>query len=191
MNKTDAQGNRTNDLTLTPPYKGGYTLVGIAVQADGTTTGGADEIPGIYDKSTGKLNLTNLDKDTVVTYYYKTTTAGEYQVPLTIRYLYNGYALKAEKKNFPVNRGEENTIEVPAFDGYTASAYTFQNGTGNTQTDQSIPAGGLKITPTAQTDLVLTITYTRADDSVVLPGKDGAIDSPAHDKDNVIVKPDG
>ena len=190
VNKTDAQGNRTNDLTLTPPYKGGYTLVGIAVQADGTTTGGADEIPGIYDKSTGKLNLTNLDKDTVVTYYYKTTTAGEYQVPLTIRYLYNGYALKAEKKNFPVNRGEENTIEVPAFDGYTASAYTFQNGTGNTQTDQSIPAGGLKITPTAQTDLVLTITYTRADDSVVLPGKDGAIDSPAHDKDNVIVKPD-
>ena len=191
VNKTDAQGNNTNNLTLTPPYKGGYTLVGIAVQTDGTTTeGGTAQIPDSYDKSTGKLNLTNLDKDTVVTYYYKTTTAGEYQVPLTIRYLYNGYALKAEKQNFPVNRGEENTIEVPAFDGYTASAYTFQNGTGNTQTDQPILAGGLKIMPTAQTDLVLTITYIRADGSVVLPGKDGEIDSPANDKDNVIVKPD-
>ena len=190
VNKTDGQGVNTNNLTLTPPYKGGYTLVGIAVQIDSSTVGGADEIPGIYDKNTGELNLTDLDKDTVVTYYYKTTTASEYQVPLTIRYLYNGYALKAEKQNFPVNRGEENTIEVPAFDGYTASTYTFQNGSGNVQTDQQIPADGLKITPTAQTDLTLTITYTRADGSVVLPGKDGEIDSPAHDKDNVIVKPD-
>lgn len=191
VNKTGGQGGSTNNLTLTPPYKGGYTLVGIAVQTDGTTTeGGADEIPGIYNKSTGELNLTNLDKDTVVTYYYKTTTASEYQVPLTIRYLYNGYALKAEKLNFLVNKGEENTIEVPAFDGYTASAYTFQNGSGNVQTDQPIPTDGLKITPTAQTDLALTITYTRADGSVVLPGVDSEIDSPAHDKDNVIVKPD-
>lgn len=190
VNKTDGQGGNTNNLTLTPPYKGGYTLVGIAVQTDGTTTGGADEIPGIYNKNTGELNLTNLDKDTVVTYYYKTTTASEYQVPLTIRYLYNGYALKAEKLNFLVNKGEENTIEVPAFDGYTASTYTFQNGSGNVQTDQPIPKDGLKITPTAQTDLVLTITYTRTDGSVVLPGVDGKIDSPAHDKDNVIVKPD-
>ena len=190
VNKTDGQGGSTNNLTLTPPYKGGYTLVGIAVQTDSSTVGGDDEIPGIYNKSTGELNLTNLDKDTVVTYYYKTTTASEYQVPLTIRYLYNGYALKADKQNFLVNRGEENTIEVPAFDGYTASTYTFQNGSGNVQTDQPIPQDGLKIMPTAQTDLALTITYTRADGSVVLPGVDSKIDSPAHDKDNVIVKPD-
>ena len=190
VNKTDGQGVSTNNLTLTPPYKGGYTLVGIAVQTDSSTEGGADQIPdGIYDKGTGKLNLTALDKDTVVTYYYKTTTASEYQVPLTIRYLYNGYALKADKQNFPVNKGEANTIEVPAFDGYTASTYTFQNGTNDVHTDLPIPAGGLQITPTAATGLTLTIHYTRTDGTVVLPGKDDKIPAP-DDKDNVIVKPD-
>lgn len=192
VNKTDGHGVSTNNLTLTPPYKGGYTLVGIAVQTDGTiTAGGADQIPdGIYDKSTGKLNLTALNKDTVVTYYYKTTTASEYQVPLTIRYLYNGYALKADKQNFPVNKGEENTIEVPAFDGYTASTYTFQNGTNDVRTDQAIPAGGLQITPTAATELTLTIHYTRTDGTVVLPGKDNEVGPAPKDQDNVIVKPD-
>ena len=82
--KTDTQGNVTGNLTLTPPYRAGYTLVGI----DGVNGGGADKFPLSYKD--GKLTLTGLAQNTTITYYYNKTTAAEYQYDLTVKYLYNG-----------------------------------------------------------------------------------------------------
>ena len=184
VNKTDEQGTSTGNLRLIPPYKPGYTLAGIKVGAEGDQ----NSFPAAYDKNSGNLNLTGLQADTSVVYYYQTTKASEYQGKIKIQYQYRGYDLTDPKTDEPVNLGESNRINIPSIDGYTAQSYTFVNGTGSTTSNEAIPAGGLQITPTAATGLTLTIHYTRTDGTVVLPGGDNKIPAPA-DKDNVIVKP--
>mgnify|MGYP000406407464 CR=1 FL=1 len=177
--KTDVNGNATGNLTLTPPYRAGYTLVGIT----GVDGGSATKLPDSYRD--GKLTLTGLTANTEIVYYYNKTSATEYQSDLTIRYQYNGYALAADK-TVKVNRDEANTIDIPSFEGYKASTYTFEDGNTKHTTEQ-IGTNGISITPTAQTG-TLTITYVRPDNTIVLPGKDDKIPSP-DDKDNIIVKP--
>lgn len=177
--KTDVNGNTTGNLTLTPPYRAGYTLVGIT----GVDSGSATKLPDSYRD--GKLTLTGLTANTEVVYYYNKTSATEYQSDLTIQYQYNGYALAADK-TVKVNRDEANTIDIPSFEGYKASTYTFEDGNTKHNAEQ-IGTGGISITPTAQTG-TLTITYVRPDNTIVLPGKDDKIPAP-NDKDNIIVKP--
>lgn len=177
--KTDVNGNVTGNLTLTPPYRAGYTLVGIT----GVEGGENKKLPDSFKN--GKLTLTGLKANAEITYYYNKTSATEYQSDLTIKYQYNGYALAADK-TVKVNRDEANTIDIPSFEGYKASTYTFEDGNTKHTTEQ-IGTNGISITPTAQTG-TLTISYVRTDNTIVLPGKDDKIPAP-DDKDNIIVKP--
>ena len=173
--KTDTQGNATGNLTLIPPYRAGYTLVGI----DGVNGGGADKFPLSYKD--GKLTLTGLAQNTTITYYYNKTTAAEYQYDLTVKYLYNGYPL-TDAKTVKVSKDQENSIEVPVFGGYQAKTYQLNDGNAQDVTGKTV-----SITPTADNG-TLVITYNRPDNTIVLPGEDGKIPNP-NDKDNVIVKP--
>ena len=170
----------SGSTTLYPPEKAGYTLVGIT--ADGATlnNGGADKLPDEYTNN--KLALTGLATDATVTYYYKTTKASEYQTTLTVEYKYNGYNL-ATPKTINANTGEANSIDIPAFDGYTASTYVFKDGNG-AGTSSGVIGATATVTPAEKT-ATLTITYTRPDGSIVLPGKGDKIG----DSDDIIVKP--
>lgn len=174
----------SGSTTLYPPEKAGYTLVGITADDATLNNGGADQLPTEY--ADNKLALTGLTQDATVTYYYKTTKASEYQTELTVEYKYNGYDLAAAKK-INANTGEANSIDIPAFDGYTASTYVFKDGNG-AGTSSGVTGATATVTPAEKT-ATLTITYTRPDGSVVLPGKDNVFASPK-DKDNVTVTPD-
>lgn len=172
-------------LTLTPPNKAGYTLVGITADGATLTNGGADNLPTEYTNN--KLALTGLTQNATVTYYYKTTKASEYQTELTVEYKYNGYDL-ATAKTINANTGEANSIDIPAFDGYTASTYNFTDGSTVKVTVSGVKGTTVSVTPAEKT-ATLTITYTRPDGSVVLPGNDGKFTAPDN-KDNVTVTPD-
>ena len=176
--KTDTQGKPTGKLTLTPPYRDGYTLVGIG----GVEGGGESKLPASYQD--GKLTLSGLAKDTNITYYYKKTSATQFQSDLKIKYQYNGYEL-ADAKTIKVNRDEANTISIAKFDGYKAKSYKFTDG--SVAGSEKDIINGISITPTAETG-TLVINYSRTDSSVELPGKDGEIKAP-NDKDNIIVTP--
>ena len=178
VNQTDAAGNPTGKLTLIVPNKTGYTLQGI--QAD--NLGGENTYPTSYDAATSTLKLSGLTQDTNVTYYYKKTSATEYQSDLTIKYQYNGYDLKDEK-TIKVNCDEVTQIEIPKFTGYQAKGYKFEGDTGFTD----ITDAGITFTPD-RNNKTLIINYVRPDNTIVLPGVDKNIPAP-DDKDNVIVKP--
>lgn len=170
----------SGSTTLYPPEKAGYTLVGIDATGATLTNGGADKLPTEY--ANNQLALTGLATDATVTYYYKTTKASEYQTELTVEYKYNGYDLAAAKK-INANTGEANSIDIPAFDGYTASTYVFKDGNG-AGTSSGVTGATATVTPAEKT-ATLTITYTRPDGSIVLPGKGDKIG----DSDDIIVKP--
>lgn len=176
------------DLTLYPPDKQGYTLVGITGMPVGQG-GTQDTLPNGY---TGSITLAcnDLTQDTTaITYYYKTTTADEYQTSLTISYKYNGYEMAPDDMVL-ANTGMDNTIKLPVFDGYRADTYVFTDGS-TTSTPTGVGDGKTTVTiqPTAKT-ATLTIHYTRTDGTVVLPGKDNEVGPAPKDQDNVIVKPD-
>ena len=172
-----------NSLTLYPPVKAGYTLVGITATGYALTNGGAEKLPGEY--ANNALTLANLAADTTVTYYYKTTSASEYQTVLTVEYVYNGYKLIADK-TINVNTGETTAIDVPAFDGYKATKSTFVD-EGAAPAGSGITGVTVNVAPNGKT-ATLTITYERPDGSVVLPGANNEI-APPQDKDNVTVTP--
>ena len=171
----------SGSTTLYPPEKAGYTLIGITADGATLTNGGADKLPTQYTNN--QLALTGLTQDATVTYYYKTTKASEYQTALTVEYKYNGYDLAAAKK-INANTGEANSIDIPAFDGYTASTYNFTDGSKAPVTGAGISGTTVSVTPAEKT-ATLTITYTRPDGSIVLPGKGDKIG----DSDDIIVKP--
>ena len=173
-----------NSLTLYPPVKAGYTLVGITATGYALTNGGVNKLPDEY--SNNALTLANLAADTTVTYYYKTTSASEYQTVLTVEYVYNGYKLIADK-TINVNTGETTAIDVPAFDGYKATKSTFVD-EGAAPAGSGITGVTVNVAPNGKT-ATLTITYERPDGSIVLPGADDVFTAP-NDKDNVVVKPD-
>ena len=176
--KGTTSGN--GSTTLYPPEKAGYTLIGIDATGATLNNGGADQLPDEYTDN--KLALTGLTQDATVTYYYKTTKASEYQTTLTVEYKYNGYDLAAAK-TINANTGEANSIDIPAFDGYTASTYVFKDGNG-AGTSSGVTGATATVTPAEKT-ATLTITYTRPDGSIVLPGKGDKIG----DSDDIIVKP--
>ena len=171
----------SGSTTLYPPEKAGYTLIGITADSATLTNGGADKLPTEYTNN--KLALTGLATDATVTYYYKTTKASEYQTTLTVEYKYNGYDLAAVKK-INANTGEANSIDIPAFDGYTASTYNFTDGSTVKVNGSGVNGTTVSVTP-AEKAATLTITYTRPDGSIVLPGKGDKIG----DSDDIIVKP--
>ncbi len=171
----------SGSTTLYPPEKAGYTLIGIDATGATLTNGGADKLPTQYTNN--KLALTGLTQDATVTYYYKTTKASEYQTTLTVEYKYNGYDLAAAK-TINANTGEANSIDIPAFDGYKASTYDFKDGSKAAVTGAGISGTTVSVTPAEKT-ATLTITYTRPDGSIVLPGKGDKIG----DSDDIIVKP--
>ena len=173
----------SGSATLYPPEKAGYTLIGIDATGATLKNGGADKLPKEYTNN--KLDLTGLTQDATVTYYYKTTKASEYQTALKVEYKYNGYDL-AKSKTINANTGEANSIDIPAFDGYKASTYDFKDGNTVKVTGSGIGEGAatVSVTPAAKT-ATLTITYTRPDGSVVLPGNGDKIG----DSDDIIVKP--
>lgn len=170
----------SGSTTLYPPEKAGYTLVGITADGATLTSGGEEQLPTEY--ASNKLDLKGLTTDATVTYYYKTTKASEYQTELTVEYKYNGYDL-ATPKTINANTGEANSIDIPAFDGYTASTYVFKDGNG-AGTSSGVNGATATVTPAEKT-ATLTITYTRPDGSIVLPGKGDKIG----DSDDIIVKP--
>lgn len=173
----------SGSTTLYPPEKAGYTLVGITADGATLTNGGADKLPTQYTDN--KLNLTGLATDATVTYYYKTTKASEYQTKLTVEYKYNGYDLAAAK-TINANTGEANPIDIPVFDGYTASTYNFTDGSTVKVNGAGISGTGTTVSVTpAEKTATLTITYTRPDGSIVLPGKGDKIG----DGNDIIVKP--
>ena len=172
------------NLTIYPPVKAGYTLVGITASGYTLTGGAADALPDGYTNNA--LPLTNLTADATVTCYYKTTSATEYQTVLTVEYVYNGYKLIADK-TINVNTGETTAIDVPAFDGYKATLSTFVD-EGAAPAGSGITGVTVNVAPNGKT-ATLTITYERPDGSVVLPGADDIFTAP-NDKDNVVVKPD-
>lgn len=171
----------SGSATLYPPEKAGYTLIGIDATGATLTNGGADKLPTQYTNN--KLDLKGLTTDATVTYYYKTTKASEYQTELTVEYKYNGYDLATAKK-INANTGEANSIDIPAFDGYKASTYDFKDGSNAPVTGAGISGTTVSVTPAEKT-ATLTITYTRPDGSIVLPGKGDKIG----DSDDIIVKP--
>lgn len=171
----------SGSTTLYPPEKAGYTLIGITADGAPLTNGGADKLPTEYTNN--QLALTGLTQDAAVTYYYKTTKASEYQTALTVEYKYNGYDL-AKSKTINANTGEANSIDIPAFDGYTASTYNFTDGSTVKVTGSGVNGTTVSVTPAEKT-ATLTITYTRPDGSIVLPGKGDKIG----DSDDIIVKP--
>ena len=171
----------SGSTTLYPPEKAGYTLVGITATGATLTNGGADQLPTEYTNN--KLALTGLTQDATVTYYYKTTKASEYQTVLTVEYKYNGYDLAAAK-TINANTGEANSIDIPAFDGYTASTYNFTDGSTVKVNGSGVSGTTVSVTPAEKT-ATLTITYTRPDGSIVLPGKGDKIG----DGNDIIVKP--
>lgn len=171
----------SGSTTLYPPEKAGYTLVGINATGANLTNGAADKLPNEYTNN--KLDLKGLTTDATVTYYYKTTKASEYQTELTVEYKYNGYGL-AKAKKINANTGEANSIDIPAFDGYKASTYDFKDGSKAPVTGAGISGTTVSVTPAEKT-ATLTITYTRPDGSIVLPGKGDKIG----DSDDIIVKP--
>lgn len=171
----------SGSTTLYPPEKAGYTLVGIEATGATLTDGGADKLPKEYTNN--KLVLTGLTTGATVTYYYKTTKASEYQTALKVEYKYNGYDL-AKAKKINANTGEANSIDIPAFDGYTASTYNFTDGSTVKVTGSGVNGTTVSVTPAEKT-ATLTITYTRPDGSIVLPGKGDKIG----DSDDIIVKP--
>lgn len=173
----------SGSATLYPPEKAGYTLIGITADGATLTNGDADKLPNEYTNN--KLDLKGLTTDATVTYYYKTTKASEYQTELTVEYKYNGYDLAAAK-TINANTGEANSIDIPAFDGYKASTYDFKDGNTVKVTGSGIGEGAATVSVTpAEKKATLTITYTRPDGSIVLPGKGGKIG----DSDDIIVKP--
>lgn len=171
----------SGSTTLYPPEKAGYTLIGITADGATLTNGGADKLPTQYTNN--KLALTSLTQNATVTYYYKTTKASEYQTALTVEYKYNGYDL-AKAKTINANTGEANSIDIPAFDGYTASTYNFKDGSTVKVTGSGVNGTTVSVTPAEKT-ATLTITYTRPDGSIVLPGKNDKFG----DSDDIIVKP--
>ena len=171
----------SGSTTLYPPEKAGYTLIGITADGATLTNGGADKLPTQYTNN--KLDLKGLTTDATVTYYYKTTKASEYQTELTVEYKYNGYDLATAKK-INANTGEANSIDIPAFDGYTASTYNFTDGSTVKVNGSGVNGTTVSVTPAEKT-ATLTITYTRPDGSIVLPGKGDKIG----DSDDIIVKP--
>lgn len=171
----------SGSTTLYPPEKAGYTLIGITADGATLTNGGADMLPNEYTNN--QLALTGLTQDATVTYYYKTTKASEYQTELTVEYKYNGYDLATAKK-INANTGDANSIDIPAFDGYTASTYNFTDGSAVKVTGSGVNGTTVSVTPAEKT-ATLTITYTRPDGSIVLPGKGDKIG----DSDDIIVKP--
>lgn len=174
----------SGSTTLYPPEKAGYTLIGITADGATLTNGGTDKLPTQYTNN--QLALTGLTQDATVTYYYKTTKASEYQTELTVEYKYNGYDL-AKAKKINANTGEANSIDIPAFDGYTASTYNFTDGSTVKVNGSGVNGTTVSVTPAEKT-ATLTITYIRPDGSVVLPGKDTVLAAPK-DKDNVTVTP--
>ena len=171
----------SGSTTLYPPEKAGYTLVGITADGATLTSGGADKLPTQYTNN--KLALTGLTQDATVTYYYQTTKASEYQTALTVEYKYNGYDLAAAK-TIKANTNEANSINIPAFDGYKASTYNFTDGSTVKVNGSGVNGTTVSVTPAEKT-ATLTITYTRPDGSIVLPGKGDKIG----DSDDIIVKP--
>lgn len=171
----------SGSTTLYPPEKAGYTLIGITANGAALTNGGADKLPNEY--TSNKLDLKGLTTNATVTYYYKTTKASEYQTELTVEYKYNGYDL-AKAKKINANTGEANSIDIPAFDGYTASTYNFTDGSTVKVNGSGVNDTTVSVTPAEKT-ATLTITYTRPDGSIVLPGKGDKIG----DSDDIIVKP--
>lgn len=171
----------SGSTTLYPPEKAGYTLIGIDATGATLTNGGADKLPTEYTNN--QLALTGLTQNATVTYYYKTTKASEYQTTLTVEYKYNGYDL-ATAKTIKANTGEANSIDIPAFDGYTASTYNFTDGSTVKVTGSGVNGTTVSVTPAEKT-ATLTITYTRPDGSIVLPGKNDKFG----DSDDIIVKP--
>lgn len=171
----------SGSTTLYPPEKAGYTLIGIDATGATLTNGGANKLPTQYTNN--KLNLAGLTKDATVTYYYKTTKASEYQTTLTVEYKYNGYDLAAAK-TINANTGEANSIDIPAFDGYKASTYDFKDGSAVKVNGSGANGTTVSVTPAEKT-ATLTITYTRPDGSIVLPGKGDKIG----DGNDIIVKP--
>ena len=173
-------------LTLTPPNKAGYTLVGITATGATLTDGSQTELPTEY--ANNALTLEGLTTDATVTYYYKETKASEYQTTLKVQYKYNGYDLLVEKA-INVNTGETTAIDIPSVDGYKATSASFVDGAGNAANPAiNGSASTVDVKPTEKT-ATLTITYERTDGSIVLPGKDGNFTAPAN-KDNVTVTPD-
>lgn len=171
----------SGSATLYPPEKAGYTLIGITAEGATLKNGGVDKLPTQYTNN--QLALTGLTQNATVTYYYKTTKASEYQTELTVEYKYNGYDLATAKK-INANTGEANSIDIPAFDGYKASTYDFKDGSKAPVTGAGISGTTVSVTPAEKT-ATLTITYTRPDGSIVLPGKGDKIG----DSDDIIVKP--
>lgn len=171
----------SGSATLYPPEKAGYTLIGITADGATLTNGAADKLPKEYTNN--ELALKNLTTDAIVTYYYKTTKASEYQTELTVEYKYNGYDL-AKAKKINANTGEANSIDIPAFDGYKASTYDFKDGSAVKVNGSGVSGATVSVTPAEKT-ATLTITYIRPDGSIVLPGKGDKIG----DSDDIIVKP--
>ncbi len=188
INSAVANEQTTNEvvkggtLVLRPPYRAGYTLVGI----EGVDGGSATTLPASY--KSGKITLTNLESDQDLTYNYKKTKAAEYQTEVSVKATYHNWTLGTDGVA-KVERNGSERVTVPTYEGYIPTRFTLVSGTStDTATWQDVTdemkTNGVPVSLDADA-ATLTIEYQREGDATVLPGKDNKIGS----EDDVIITP--
>ena len=172
--------NNSGSITLCPPDKAGYTLVGITATGTTLTEGGSDKLPKEYTNN--ELVLKNLTEDATVTYYYKTTKASEYQVKITVIEKYatcdisnNTYLVEKERVV-----EKSHTYAPKNYDGYKVTFYQVDK-----EAKQEITGAFNGVQVDHNRNHTITYTFVRTDGSVTVPGKDEKLPS----EDDVTIKP--
>lgn len=167
-------------LTLTPPYKTGYELVGI----EGVNGATKDTLPTGFN---GSVTLTNLTADTTVVYHYKPVeqTIGKYQATVTVTDKYNGrYDIGTWKQ--VVTKNVPSTITPKSYADYILTGYQVEGDASVTSVNEA-DAPTFKLTHTFTGNTAVTFIYASADGSITVPGEDDKIGG----EDDVVVKPNG
>ena len=172
--------NNSGSITLCPPDKAGYTLVGITATGTTLTEGGSDKLPKEYTNN--ELVLKNLTENATVTYHYKTTKASEYQVKITVIEKYatcdisnNTYLVEKERVV-----EKSHTYAPKNYDGYKVASYQVDD-----EAKQEITGAFNGAQVDHNQNHTITYTFVRTDGSVTVPGKDEKLPS----EDDVTIKP--
>ena len=186
-----------------------WTFMGWTTDANGGKNG-----TFYKDGGTIALDVTNLDPDLYAVWYHKDDATGTITLPgkdndpttadnnVTVN-PGTGTApfVKNDSNEGYIEANDDNTVQQPAgtitvIDGpvrvYPDGTVFVPTGSKVTDKDGNEVTGPATIDPDGKKDPGKTDDPKKddTDNSIIIPGKDGFIDPP-HDKDNLIVKPDG